>query len=202
MPRRPLPSPGSLQVRFPGLVGTMGRSDFLPSFPGGSLTRPPVPSSRCLFRSRRWPALPAPGQGFGLPAPLPAFRYGDNRISRVPARPSRCMPCSLQTPAGPERQAIQRSRCCLPLLTRRRLPQIVDFGAQSHGLHLRCLRFAAAVTRTPRKTRFRAVASLTRAGLDPQDLFGRFPKRLISRHLFPLPRASLGARQGQHFRQL
>jgi hypothetical protein len=74
MPRRPLPSPGSLQVRFPGLVGTMGRSDFLPSFPGGSLTRPPVPSSRCLFRSRRWPALPAPGQGFGLPAPLPAFQ--------------------------------------------------------------------------------------------------------------------------------
>ena len=74
MPRRPLPSPGSLQVRFPGLIGTMGRSDFLPSFPGGSLTRPPVPSSRCLFRSRRWPALPAPGQGFGLPAPLPAFQ--------------------------------------------------------------------------------------------------------------------------------
>ena len=38
------------------------------------MTRPPVPSSRCLFRSRRWPALPAPGQGFGLPAPLPAFQ--------------------------------------------------------------------------------------------------------------------------------
>ena len=32
-----------------------------------------------------------------------------------------------------------------------------------------------AVTQTPRKTRFRAVAGLTRAGLDPQDLFGRFP---------------------------
>jgi hypothetical protein len=85
------------------------------------------------------------------------------------------MPCSHQTPAGPERQAIRRSRCCLPLLTRRRLPQVVDFGAQSHGLHLRCLRFAAAVTRALRKTRFRLVATLGRAGFDPQDLFGKFP---------------------------
>ena len=73
MPRRPLPSSGSLQVRFPGLVGTMRRSDFLPPIPGGSLTRPPVPSSRCLFRSRRRPALPTTDLGFGLPAPLPAL---------------------------------------------------------------------------------------------------------------------------------
>ena len=104
----------------------------------------------------------------------------------------------IQTPVGPERQAIRRSRCCLPLVTRRRLPRVCDFGAQSHGLHLRCLRFATAVTRALRKTRFRAVASLTRAGLDPQDLFGRFPKRLISRHLFLLPRALLGARHVSH----
>jgi hypothetical protein len=154
----------------------MRRSDFLPSVPGGSLTRPPVPSLRSLFRSRRRRALPTTGQGFGLPAsPTGSFRYGENRISRVPVRSSRCMPCSHQTPVGPERQAIRRSRCCLPLVTRRRLPRVCDFGAQSHGLHLRCLRFATAVTRAPRKTRFRAVASLTRAGLDPQDLFGRFP---------------------------
>ena len=44
MPRRPLPSSGSLLVRFPGLIGTMKRSDFLQSIPGGSLIRPPVPS--------------------------------------------------------------------------------------------------------------------------------------------------------------
>ena len=36
------------------------------------MTRPPVPSSRCLFRSRHRPALPMAGQGFGQPAPLPA----------------------------------------------------------------------------------------------------------------------------------
>jgi hypothetical protein len=37
MPRRPLPFPGSLWARFPGLIGTMERSDFLPPIPGGSL---------------------------------------------------------------------------------------------------------------------------------------------------------------------
>ncbi len=85
------------------------------------------------------------------------------------------MPCSHQTPVRPERQAFRRPRCCLPPLTRRRLSREVAFGAQSHGLHPRCLRFATPVTRTPRKTRFRAVATLTRAGLDPQGLLGRFP---------------------------
>lgn len=44
------------------------------------------------------------------------------------------------------------------------------FEAQSHGLRLRCLRFAAPVTRTPRKTRYRTVASLIRTGLSPVRL--------------------------------
>ncbi len=49
--------------------------------------------------------------------------------------------------------------------TRRRLPQLTYFGAQSHSLHTRCLRFATWVTPMPRKTRFRLVASLYRAEL-------------------------------------
>ena len=72
MPRRPLPSSGSLRVWFPGLVGTMRRSGFLPSIPGGSLIRPPAPSSSCVFRSHHLTALSMAGLGFGLPAPLPA----------------------------------------------------------------------------------------------------------------------------------
>ena len=44
------------------------------------------------------------------------------------------------------------------------------FEAQSHGLGLRCLRFAAPITRTPRKTRYRTVAGLIRAGLSPAGL--------------------------------
>jgi hypothetical protein len=36
-----------------------------------------------------------------------------------------------------------------------------NFGAQSHGPHTRCLRFAGWITPPPRKTRFRRLASLT-----------------------------------------
>ncbi len=55
------------------------------------------------------------------------------------------MPCS-RTPVGPPCRVLARlrapaSRYCLPLLQRRRLPQRY-FGALSHGLHTRCLRFA------------------------------------------------------------
>ncbi len=39
------------------------------------------------------------------------------------------------------------------------------FGAQSHGPHTRCLRFAGWITPPPRKTRFRLPATLCRAGL-------------------------------------
>ena len=40
----------------------------------------------------------------------------------------------------------------------------VVFEAQSRGPCTRCLRFAAPVARTPRKTRFRLVANLCRVG--------------------------------------
>lgn len=43
--------------------------------------------------------------------------------------------------------------------------RIVTFEAQSHGFSTRCLRFAAPVARTPRKTRFRLLAKLYRTGL-------------------------------------
>ncbi len=71
--RRPLPSTGSLWDRFPGLLGTMGRSDSPPSVPVGSFPRPAVPSRAPCFAPAIGEALPMTDQGFGLPAPLPAF---------------------------------------------------------------------------------------------------------------------------------
>ena len=69
----------------------MRRSDFLPSIPGGSLNRPPVPSSRCVFRSHHLTALPMAGLGFGLPAPLPDL--SERRKQDLPSsRQNRCHP--------------------------------------------------------------------------------------------------------------
>ena len=153
----------------------MKRSDFLPPIPGGSLTRPPVPSSRCLIRSRPGPTLPATGQGFGLPAPLPAL--SERRQQDLPSsRQIFSMHALLTSDPGGTGAPGHSALAMLPSAPgTASAPANSDFGAQSHGLHLRCLRFAVTVTLAPRKTRFRAVASLTRAGLDPQDLFGRFP---------------------------
>ncbi len=44
-------------------------------------------------------------------------------------------------------------------------PRKMFFEAQSRGSRTRCLRFAAPVARTPRKTRFRLVANLCRVGV-------------------------------------
>jgi len=70
-----------------------------------------------------------------------------------------------------------------PIVARGMLPSGMDkpsastrttFEAQWHGLHARCLRFAAGVTPEPRKTRFRLVASLYPGGVDyPQDPYRR-----------------------------
>ena len=57
-----------------------------------------------------------------------------------------------------------------------------SFEARSRGSLTRCLRFAAEVALAPRKTRFRLVASLCRAGLVTR----RVPVR-ISRHVMSIP---------------
>jgi len=153
----------------------MRRSDFLKSIPGGSLIRPPVPSSRCLFRSHRRPALPTTDLGFSLPAPLPALserRQQDLPSSRQIFSMHALLPSDPGGTGAPGHSALAMLPSARDTAS---APTKVDFGAQSHGLHLRCLRFAVTVTQAPRKTRFRLVATLGRAGLDPQDLFGKFP---------------------------
>jgi hypothetical protein len=67
--------------------------------------------------------------------------------------------------------------------------ELNDFGAPWRGPLTRCLRFAAPVTRAPRKTRFRPLARLCRTGLVTR----RVPSKGF-RCRFPLSQASPGAR--------
>ncbi len=53
----------------------------------------------------------------------------------------------------------------------------LSFGAQSRSLRTRCLRFAVAVARTPRKTRYRVAANLPGPDFHRLDLFRRFQLR-------------------------
>src|ERR1700720_3754333 len=72
--RRPLPSVGSLRVRFPDLVGTMRRSDSLRTVsPRLVVLRLAIPPRASVFVS---PTRPDAGLGpgaFGLAAPRPDF---------------------------------------------------------------------------------------------------------------------------------
>ena len=98
MPWRPLPSSGSLEVRFPGLIGTMGRSDFLPSIPGGSLTRPPVPPSCCFFA----PAVDqhCPRRAWGLTTRLP-YRFLQGRRPQDLPSSRQILPMHALLPSDP-----------------------------------------------------------------------------------------------------
>ena len=66
LPRRPLPSTGSLRARFPGFAGTMGHSDSPPSIPAGSFPRPAVPWCDLSPPPRRRPRYLARVNGFEL----------------------------------------------------------------------------------------------------------------------------------------
>jgi hypothetical protein len=70
-------------------------------------------------------------------------------------------------------------------------PTVDSFEALSRGIRTRCLRFAGRVAPPPRKTRFRLVASLCRAGLPPAGSTTEGFEDL--RHPLPPPQASPGA---------
>ena len=69
-------------------------------------------------------------------------------------------------------------------------PTVDHFGAQSHGLQPRCLRFAAKIALGPRKTRFRWGPALP-DGFRPAGLQRRFEcpfvSQLMSGHVIPPP---------------
>ena len=125
-----------------------------------------VPPLRCCFVSPIRPPRRPVGQGFGMPvAPFRLFidveTTGSLRFLENP-----CVHALLVSdPGGIDyTRPISAHQYCLPFTQQRRLPQNAAFEAQSHGLHTRCLRFAAQVAPRPRKTRFRLLASF--AGWD------------------------------------
>jgi hypothetical protein len=144
----------------------MRRSDSLPPFPPrfGS-PRKGGTALRSLSRSRDCRALLATGQGFGGPvSPRPVFPAGTTEPPRFLGNP--LCPCPALRPRWDlHARPFTAFRCGLPCFRRRRLPPQTPFGAPSHGLVTRCLRFAAWVAPGQRKTRFRLLAKLCRAGL-------------------------------------
>ena len=145
--RRLLPSTGSRRVSSP--ASSVVRGVPTACRPSRRTSLSFVWRYRSL-RSRFAPVLAKRRQlqarGFVYPAiPHAGQRAETAEPPRFLGNPSVHMPCS-STPVGPSRQAISALRCCLPPLLRRQLPRQTPCGAQSHGLHTRCLRFVTRVT--------------------------------------------------------
>jgi hypothetical protein len=144
------PAPASLHrvpsIRFPCFLGTIRRSDFPPFF-----------SPHFVAFVWRYPScIPH----FVPPVVVGRNAHGPGVVNREP-HPAcakgkrRDLPGSWETPMWTchvlrprwdrHTRPIKVYRCGLPLRKRRRLPYRYAFGAQSHGLHTRCLRFVAVV---------------------------------------------------------
>ena len=176
----PLPSAGSLRSRFPGFSGTMEMCDS------------PCPSRRASFPSlgdtlRRacrfdpdGPGRPTAGQGFVSRSPLPATcRRETSGASQVPGE-SWCAYALLSDPGRSEPARPYGGIATAPVMsTTKATRDNRNFGAPSHGLGTRCLRFARWVTHTGRKTRFPLLATLWDGIGCPQDSNGRFLTQVI-----------------------
>ena len=101
----------------------------------------------------------AVGLGIAVPvAPSPASDVETAGSPRFLGNPNVHMPCS-STPAGPSAPGHYGETMLPSAVTTASAPATLSsFGAQSHGLSTRCLRFAAEVALEPRKTRFRLSA--------------------------------------------
>ena len=108
LPRRPLPSTGSLRARFPGFIGSMGRSDSPLSIPVGSFPRPAVPSRAPYFAPAIGEHRPSRTRVLVSRLPYRLIQDGDGGVSQVPGGPSIACPASM-TPVDSRCQAISTS---------------------------------------------------------------------------------------------
>ena len=139
----PTPCRPSRRASFPSLGGTTLALCFAPATSSAS------PRARSVCSSG---------------APLRKLSGRDDRASWVPGRPP-CPHAPLFDPGGTSTPG-HCGVSVLPSALRDGVgSRIWYFEAQSRSLRARCLRFAARVTPQPRKTRFRQVANLRRAGM-------------------------------------
>ncbi len=144
-----------------------------------------VPPLRRYYETLRLPTVLSAALRFlrlAVPCPAPlvrsrcarAQRAGAWRFqSRTPDRhtglettgsprflgsPHACVPCSFDPGGTGYTRPVQCTGAAFRF-TQGVGPREADFGAQSHGPHTRCLRFAGRVSPPPRKTRFRLLAS-------------------------------------------
>lgn len=120
-----------------------------------------VPRLHRYYSSARTPCRP--GEETSLPGPFLPHTEETTGSPRFLGDPSVSMPWP-STPAGRSHQAMRCNRAAFRHMNGVSPRNLVDSGAQSHGLLAPCVRFAPRVAPGPRNTRFRLLASF--AGWD------------------------------------
>ena len=119
-------------------------------------------------------------------------------FSQVPGRTLLCT-CPGQTPRGtPDARPLQRREDSLPLVPRRRLPDLKLSRLITTACALAVYASQRGVTPTPRKTRFRWVANPCRVGFGPTGSTTKGFRFCLLQLSSSLPR--LGLAQGTSFR--
>jgi hypothetical protein len=161
--RRPLPSAGSI-VQFPRVIGTMRRSDPLPS------VSPHFVAFAWRYHGLRPSLLPATGtrgrglRGVGIPGPEPDRSVEAAGSPRFLGNPSVPMPCSW-TPVGPRTSGHYDASTWPPLVSTTKAPAMKRFrGSITRPWDwLSTLRSGGHPT--PRKTRFRLLGQAWPGGI-------------------------------------
>jgi hypothetical protein len=154
-----------LRGEFPGFPGTTALCDSLYL---SRRTRLPSPDDtlRCACRfAPGGPGRPTAGLGFVSRSPPPAKSAGRHAGSpRFPGSPVVPSPCS-PTPAGPDTPGHYSVPAWPPLCPQRRLPRQSTFRGSIARLWDWLFTLRPVRCHTGRKTRFRSLAKLSRAGL-------------------------------------
>jgi len=160
-------------------------SDSLPPVSPCFVYRLAIPTDASVFVSPIRSGADLRAWSFTLATPQSHFTTGNDRVSQVPGEPF----CAYAVLSDPGRTGCSRPIRCIGMASVHRTtkaPTRGNFGAQSHGLNTRCLRFVRWVARTRRKTRFRLLAKLCRTGLNTRRVrLKGFEVILTSRPPFP-----------------
>jgi hypothetical protein len=145
--RRSLPSTGSFGS-VPRLHQYYGAFRLPAALPTAlRCLRLAVPLFALVVRSRRRPSAATAGQGLVVIPAVPSCRLprGDGRLSQVPGEPH-YRHALLFDPGGTSTPGLLDASVLPSATTTASAPTTATFGAHSHGLPTRCLRFVTRVT--------------------------------------------------------
>ncbi len=198
--RHPLPSPGSSRYKFPRFNGTMRCCDLSPpisprfvSFAWRYLpcTRLSLPTLERVRQRRAWGWYPVAPSGMK-----------ERRRRDLPSSWGTLL--CLRPALGPRRdqryQAITVGQHGPTRIQLRGLSTRGNFGARSHGIGTRCLRFAPWVTPKDARLTSGCWPALPDGIGYPQGSYERFPRCFL--HRFPLSQAAWRSEVGIDLRRV